>query len=236
MSAAPASSPIPCTTLNAPSGSPASRVMSASSDAVSGAHSGGLATTVLPAASAGAMRHVASISGAFHGVITTVTPDGSHSVRLSELVHLERLVAELDELVGEEAEVPRDARHDRVQVRAQQRAVVARLDRARARGRAPRRSSAIRCRTLARSAAEVRPHVSNAPRAAATARSASAGAAAGDLGDDLLVDRRDVVEGLRRADPLAADPVLGRDLDALDLGGSARRGSSPRERSFGSER
>ena len=52
--------------------------MSASSDAVSGAHSGGLTTTVLPAASAGAMRHVASISGAFHGVITTATPDGSH--------------------------------------------------------------------------------------------------------------------------------------------------------------
>jgi len=62
------------------------------------------------------------------------------------------------------------------------------------------------------------------------------GAAARDLGDDLLVDRRDVLEGLRRADPLAADPVLGRDLDALDLGGSARGGSSPRGRSFGSER
>jgi hypothetical protein len=60
--------------------------------------------------------------------------------------------------------------------------------------------------------------------------------APGDLGDDLLVDRRDVDEGLRRADPLAADPVLGRDLDALDLGGSARGRSSPRGRSFGSER
>jgi len=60
--------------------------------------------------------------------------------------------------------------------------------------------------------------------------------AARDLGDDLLVDRRDVLEGLRRADPLAPDPVLGRDLDALDLGGSARGGSSPRGRSFGSER
>ena len=40
--AAPASRPMPCTTLNTPSGSPASAVMSASSDAVSGAHSGGL--------------------------------------------------------------------------------------------------------------------------------------------------------------------------------------------------
>ena len=64
-------------------GHPASRAMSANRDAVRGAHSGGLATTLLPAASAGAMRHVASISGAFHGVITIVTPDGSHSVRLT---------------------------------------------------------------------------------------------------------------------------------------------------------
>ena len=76
-SAAPASSPIPWTTLNAPSGIPASRVMSASSEAVSGAHSGGLAITASPAGSAGAMRQVASISGAFHGVITAATPAGS---------------------------------------------------------------------------------------------------------------------------------------------------------------
>ena len=55
--------------------------MSASSDAVSGAHSGGLATTVLPAARAGPMRQVASISGAFHGVITAVTPAGSRLMR-----------------------------------------------------------------------------------------------------------------------------------------------------------
>ena len=75
-SAAPASSPIPCTTLKAPSGIPASRVMSARSEAVSGAHSGGFAITASPAASAGAIRQVASISGAFHGVITTATPAG----------------------------------------------------------------------------------------------------------------------------------------------------------------
>ncbi len=46
--------------------------------AVSGAHSGGWATTVLPAAKAGPIRQVASISGAFHGVMIAVTPDGSH--------------------------------------------------------------------------------------------------------------------------------------------------------------
>ncbi len=63
--------------MNAPSGMPASRVMSASSEAVSGAHSGGFAMTASPAASAGAIRHVASISGAFQGVMTTATPAGS---------------------------------------------------------------------------------------------------------------------------------------------------------------
>ena len=51
--------------------------MSASREAVSGAHSGGFSTTVLPAASAGPIRQVASISGAFHGVITATTPAGS---------------------------------------------------------------------------------------------------------------------------------------------------------------
>ena len=51
--------------------------MSASSDAVSGAHSGGLSTTVFPAASAGPIRQVASISGAFHGVMIATTPAGS---------------------------------------------------------------------------------------------------------------------------------------------------------------
>ena len=50
--------------------------MSASRDAVSGAHSGGLSTTVFPAASAGPIRQVASMSGAFHGVMMAVTPAG----------------------------------------------------------------------------------------------------------------------------------------------------------------
>ena len=60
---------------------PASCAMSANIEAVSGAHSGGFRITAFPAASAGATRHVASIRGAFHGVITTVTPDGSHPTR-----------------------------------------------------------------------------------------------------------------------------------------------------------
>ena len=64
-----------------PAGRPASWAMSASSDAVSGAHSGGLRTTQLPAASAGPMRHVASMRGAFHGVMMATTPAGSYVMR-----------------------------------------------------------------------------------------------------------------------------------------------------------
>ena len=44
---------------------------------VSGAHSGGLITTVLPAASAGPTFHVPSMNGAFHGTIRAATPAGS---------------------------------------------------------------------------------------------------------------------------------------------------------------
>ena len=51
--------------------------MSASSEQVSGAHSGGFTTTVLPAASAGPTFQVVSISGAFQGVISAATPAGS---------------------------------------------------------------------------------------------------------------------------------------------------------------
>ena len=79
-SAAPAVSPKPCTTLNTPAGISASSITPASSVAVSGDHSAGLSTTVLPAASAGAIRHVESISGAFHGMISPATPTGLRMV------------------------------------------------------------------------------------------------------------------------------------------------------------
>ena len=75
-SAAPAVSPNPWTTLNTPAGTPASSSTLASSVAVSGDHSAGLSTTVFPAASAGAIRHVESINGAFHGMISPATPTG----------------------------------------------------------------------------------------------------------------------------------------------------------------
>src|SRR5439155_10930708 len=52
-SVAPVAAPLPWTTLNTPAGRPAAAAQSASSELVSGAHSGGFSTTVLPAASAG---------------------------------------------------------------------------------------------------------------------------------------------------------------------------------------
>ena len=52
------------------------------SEQLSGDHSAGLSTTVLPAASAGAVFHVESMNGAFHGVITTVGPAGMRSTRV----------------------------------------------------------------------------------------------------------------------------------------------------------
>src|ERR687897_673411 len=52
----------------------ASSVRSASSEQERGAHSGGLRTTVQPAASAGAVFHVESMKGAFQGVMTAAGP------------------------------------------------------------------------------------------------------------------------------------------------------------------
>ncbi len=80
-SAAPISSPMPCTTLKTPGGKPASSTRSASSEHERGDHSAGLRITVDPAASAGAVFHVDSMNGAFHGVITTAGPLGIRMTR-----------------------------------------------------------------------------------------------------------------------------------------------------------
>ncbi len=53
-----------------------------SSEQLSGDHSAGLRTTVLPAARAGAHFHVESMKGAFQGVMTTVGPAGMRSTVL----------------------------------------------------------------------------------------------------------------------------------------------------------
>ena len=63
------------TTLTTPSGTPASRRMSATASAVSGVSLAGLSTTVQPAASAGPIFRVAIAAGKFHGVIEHADPD-----------------------------------------------------------------------------------------------------------------------------------------------------------------
>src|SRR6185437_4929846 len=77
VSALPASSPMPCTVLRTPSGTPACFTSFASRSAVTGDHSAGLWTTVQPAASAGAIFQVDSMNGVFHGVITPTGPIGT---------------------------------------------------------------------------------------------------------------------------------------------------------------
>ena len=59
-----------------PSGTPASRKMSAHKLAESGVNSAGLSTTVQPEASAGASFQLSSMKGVFHGVISPATPLG----------------------------------------------------------------------------------------------------------------------------------------------------------------
>ena len=60
--------PSPVMMLTTPFGSPAWRQMSAKNSALSGVVSAGLRTTVLPAASAGAIFHASISSGKFHGM------------------------------------------------------------------------------------------------------------------------------------------------------------------------
>ena len=62
-SAVPTSAPAPVTTLNTPSGSPASDASRANVSVVSGVSSHGLMTTVQPAANAGNTFHTAICSG-----------------------------------------------------------------------------------------------------------------------------------------------------------------------------
>ena len=62
--------------LTTPGGSPASTQISAKASAVSGVNSAGFSTTVLPAASAGAIFQASISSGKFHGMICPQTPTG----------------------------------------------------------------------------------------------------------------------------------------------------------------
>src|SRR6266851_1808275 len=78
----PTTLPLPGSTWNTPSGRPASKASSPIRIAVSGGASAGLATTVLPAASAGAMPQDRIGIGKFNGTISPTTPTGSWKVTL----------------------------------------------------------------------------------------------------------------------------------------------------------
>src|SRR5690606_23528557 len=78
--ASPTFGPRPCTTLSTPAGNPISAASAPSIVAVTGVTSDGLATTVLPAASAGAIFQVNRYSGRFHGEIVATTPNGCRKV------------------------------------------------------------------------------------------------------------------------------------------------------------
>ena len=68
--------PAPVTMLTTPGGSSACWQISANSSADSGVVSAGFSTTVLPAASAGAIFHASISSGKFHGITWPATPSG----------------------------------------------------------------------------------------------------------------------------------------------------------------
>ncbi len=75
------------TILTTPGGKPASTQISAKASAVSGVYSAGFRTTVLPAASAGAIFQASMSSGKFHGMICPQTPTGrvpGNSLSISE--------------------------------------------------------------------------------------------------------------------------------------------------------
>src|ERR1700735_1673424 len=66
----------PWTTLNTPSGRPASAHSRASSSEADGSFSDGLSTNVLPQAMASGNIHIGTMAGKLNGVIPATTPTG----------------------------------------------------------------------------------------------------------------------------------------------------------------
>ncbi len=78
--------------------------------AVYGLHSAGLCTTVQPAASAGAIFHVDSMNGVFHGVITPTGPSARAAREVDVMLVGHRpTVVRVGCVIGEEAKVLRTA-------------------------------------------------------------------------------------------------------------------------------
>ena len=84
-SAAPTVSPRPGNSCNAPRGTPASHSVRTASAAISAVCSAGLASTVLPAASAAATWPTKIASGKFQGLMQTTGPSGSCDALLNSL-------------------------------------------------------------------------------------------------------------------------------------------------------
>ncbi len=79
-SGAPASFPKPCTTLNTPAGSPASRASRAKAQAVAGASSDGFSTAALPQSRAGNAFQATLAIGVLAAMMSPATPSGWRTV------------------------------------------------------------------------------------------------------------------------------------------------------------
>ena len=180
------------------------------------------------------MRHVASISGAFHGVITTATPGGVPA-------HVVRVTRRSLEVVDRELSAARRRRSGSCTRPAGMTEFSSSGGGSRCRGSRPRRVGSP-CLDSLRDAVEdlgallgrhrapgLETLLGGVHRACGFVLAASS-----DLGDRRLVDRRDVGEGRAGRDALAADPMVGRDLDAFDLDAPAQ--CRPPSDSFVSER
>ena len=69
----------PCTTLNTPSGRPASAHSEASRSDADGSFSDGLSTNVFPQAMARGNIHIGTMAGKLNGVMPATTPSGCRS-------------------------------------------------------------------------------------------------------------------------------------------------------------
>ena len=180
-----------------------------------GAHSGGFRTAVQPAASAGPTFQVESMKGAFQGVISAATPDGSWRTRFStpfaSQVRSSRSSASWAK--KRTLRAPRFMTRSREASRSEP---LSSVSTAASVSTFSSIRSASRKRCSARPSGPRAAQAGNASRAASTAASTSAATTTGHVGKRTLVDRRDVRERLRRTDPLTADEMVGRNFDAGD--------------------
>ena len=197
--------PSPVTMLTTPGGSSAWRSTSQKSSAVSGVVSAGLSTTVLPAASAGAIFHAEHQQREVPRddlARDAERPRGPVRERVLELVRPARVVEEVrrgERQVDVARLLDRLAAVERLQHRELARALCEQ----------PRDAEQV-LRPLG--GPQRRPPPSNAARAAATAASTSASPAWRDLGQRLLggrVDRREALARARRDELAAHEQAVG---------------------------